>query len=298
MIVDCHTHVWADPCQLGPDARQYLRRQGGQDDLAASPADHELASRCVDKSLVMGFRSAHLGACVPNDLVAHYVAKHRQSLIGIAAVDPPTEGPDQADELLQRPEFRGLTVSPALQDFHPADSRAMRLYALAAERNAPVFVHQGTHFPGAARMEYARPLLLDEIAREFPTLRIVLGGLGHPWVEEAIALVGKHPHVYADIACLIRRPWQAYNALVLAHQFGVMDKVLFGSDFPYGTAAQAIESVYRLHEVTQGTNLPTVPREVLRSMVERDAVSVLGMGRPGDLPPGQAEQPPQFPEEN
>ena len=86
----------------------------------------------------------------------------------------------------------------------------------------------------------------------------------------------------ADIAGLTRRPWQAYNALVLAHQFNVMDKILFGSDFPYFTAAEAIESVYRLHEVTQGTNLPSVPRETLRSMVERDALGALGIARAGE----------------
>jgi len=82
------------------------------------------------------------------------------------------------------------------------------------------------------------------------------------------------------MAALIRRPWQAYNALVLAHQFNVVDKVLFGSDFPFFTAADAIESVYRLHEVTQGTNLPSVPRETLRSMIERDSLAELGIQPP------------------
>ena len=173
-----------------------------------------------------------------------------------------------------------MNVQPATM--HPADSRALDLYDLAARRGAPILIQQGTHFPEKGRMEYARPLLWDEIAREYPNLTLVISGLGHPWVEEAIALVGKHPRVFADIAGLIRRPWQAYNALVLAHQFNVMDKVLFGSDFPFSTATEAIESVYRLHEVTQGTNLPAVPRETLRSMVERDALSLLGIAREGE----------------
>jgi hypothetical protein len=137
-------------------------------------------------------------------------------------------------------------------------------------------------------MGHARPLLLDEIAQDYPSLTIVISGLGHPWVEEGIALVGKHSRVYGDVAGLIRRPWQAYNALVLAHQFNVMDKVLFGSDFPYSTAAEAIKSVYRLHEVTQGTNLPSVPRETLRGMIERDALTALGIARPGEVEAAQA----------
>ena len=285
MIVDCHTHIWTSIEQLGRGAREYLRREAGTDELAALPSDHELASRCADKTLVLGYCSDHLGANVPNDLIADYVAGRSDRLIGIAAIDPTSESAlADAAALLDRKEFRGIAISPSGQNFHPADSRAMSLYELAASRRAPVFFHQGTHFATSGRMEYARPLLLDEIAGEFPELPLVIASLGHPWIEEGIALIGKHPRVFADIAGLIRRPWQTYNALVLAHQFNVIDKVLFGSDFPFLTAAEAIESVYRLHEMTQGTNLPTVPRERLRLIVERDALDALGIARAGETP--------------
>jgi len=283
MIIDCHTHIWSSPEQLGQGAAEYLRRQAGTETVSAEPSEHVLASKCVDKTLVMGFRSRQMGASVPNDFIAQHVSRHSQRLVGIAAIDP-TE-PDaaaEADKLLQQTEFRGLWISPATQGFHPADSQAMEVYEIATGRGAPVFVHQGTHFPQSARMEYARPFLLDEIATDFPDLTLVISSLGHPWVEECIALLGKHPRVFADIAELIRRPWQAYNALVLAHQYAVMDKVLFGSDFPFFTAAEAIEAVYRMHEVTQGTNLPSVPRETLRSMVERNSLASLGIARPGE----------------
>jgi hypothetical protein len=283
MIIDCHTHLWSNPNQLGKNADSYLHRQSGQSDLQAGPAEHSEAARPADKTLVMAYRSTHLSADVPNNLIGEYVSRYSQTMVGIAAVDP-TEASalEEAEELLDQPAFRGLTISPATQNFHPADSRAIKLYELSARRDIPLFIQHGTHFPTQGRMEYARPLLLDEIAREYPTLTLVISSLGHPWVEECIALIGKHPRVFGDIAGLIRRPWQAYNALILAHQFNVMDKVLFGSDFPFCTAAEAIKSVYRLHEVTQGTNLPSVPRETLRSMVERDALSALGIELPGE----------------
>jgi len=283
MIVDCHTHIWTDAAQLGDGAEEFLRRQAGQSEVNADPSCHAEAASCVDRTLVFGHRSAHLSAAVPNDLIAEHVSRNADRMIGIGAVDP-TEGDavETARALLERKEFRGLTVSPAMQAFHPADSRAMALYELADGLRAPVFIHQGTHLPARGRMEYARPFLLDEIARDFPNLTMVISSLGHPWVEEAISLLGKHPRVFADVAGLIRRHWQAYNALVLAHQFNVMDKVLFGSDFPYYTAAEAIKAVYRLHEVIQGTNLPSVPRETLRGMIERDALTSLGIALPGE----------------
>ena len=283
MIVDCHTHIWANIDQLGKGAGEYIRRQCGQDNVAAGAAEHARAAECVDKSLVFGFRSVDLDASVPNDYVAEYVGRHPAKMIGVAAVDPSEAGAaDEAERCLGRSEFRGLTISPATQNIHPCDSRAMGIYELALSRRAPVFFCQSTHFPAHGRMEYARPSLLDEIAREFPDLVIVISSMGHPWIEEGIALIGKHPCVFGDIAGLVHRPWQAYNALVLAHQFNVMDKMLFGSDFPYCTASEAIKSVYRMNEVTQGTNLPSVPREALRTMVERDAMTALGIARPGE----------------
>ena len=285
MIVDCRTRIWTSRDQLGDDAAAYLRRQSGREVVAASPVEHTRAAACVDKTFVLGYRSAHLGADVPNELIAEYVAGNDAAMIGIGAIDPTDDDAvEKAESLLERREFRGLTLSPAAQNFHPADSRAVKIYELAAARGAPIFFQQGTHFPSRGLMEHARPLLLDEIAREFPDLTMVIASLGHPWIEEGIALLGKHARVFGDVSGLVRRPWQAYNALVLAHQFGVMDKVLFGSDFPFFTAAEAIESVYRLHETTQGTNLPSVPREMLRSMVERDALTALGVARPDETP--------------
>ena len=96
-------------------------------------------------------------------------------------------------------------------------------------------------------------------------------------VEESIIMLGKHRHVFADVSGLLSRPWQAYNALVSAYQAGVIEKLLFGSDFPYTNATECIEGLYSINQMAQGTNLPVVPREMLRGIVERDALGLLGL---------------------
>jgi len=96
-------------------------------------------------------------------------------------------------------------------------------------------------------------------------------------VEETICLLGKHANVYADVSGLLMRPWQAYNALVSAHQHHVIDKLLFGSDFPHTSVAECIESLYSVNKLAQGTSLPVVPREDLRGIVEREALPLLGL---------------------
>jgi hypothetical protein len=232
----------------------------------------------VDRTLVFGLRCKLTGTSVPNDFIARYVASARGSLLGVAAFDPQDgDAASVAGEWLARKEFCGLTVSPAMQDFHPADSRAMKLYDLAAQAGKCVFFCQGEQFPCGGRLEFIRPALLDEVAKEFPSLTIVVSSLGYPWVDECVAMLARRNRVFADLSGLARRPWQLYNALVTAHQFNVMDKILFGSDFPFFTAAEAIEGLYRLNEVTHGTNLPSVPREALRSVVERPALVTLGI---------------------
>ena len=89
--------------------------------------------------------------------------------------------------------------------------------------------------------------------------------LGHPWEGETIAVIRKHPHVYADISALHYRPWQFYHSLMLAQEYGTMHKILFGSDYPFTTpgclfgrhASDLINSV-------QGTALPRVNEEADR----------------------------------
>jgi hypothetical protein len=291
MIVDCHTHIWQSADQLGqldlgdyalPARRRAARASGGRlpwRTLPAADADHHWSqSAMVDKSIVLAFKSRYLRAEVPNRYVADYVNKFPQKLIGFAGIDP-TER-TAVDELRACHDglhMRGVTLSPANQDFHPNDSRAMPIYAEAERLGMPVLVHPAGQSTPESKLEFARPYLLDDVARNFPNLRIVIAQMGQPWVEETICLLGRHPNVYADVSGLLQRPWQAYNALVLAYQHEVIDKLLFGSNFPHTSAADCIEAVYSINLMAQGTNLPTVPRESLRGIVERDTLSLLGL---------------------
>jgi hypothetical protein len=292
MIVDCHTHIWQSPEQLGQmdlgEIRQLRQRSGrghGPSRSAmwrtvpAADSEHHWAqSATVDKSFVLGFKSRYLRAEIPNRYVADYVSKYPQKLIGFAGIDPTEPGAAEEVKIAKLDlHLRGITLSPANQDFHPTDSRAMRVYEEAERLEMPIVVHPSGQFTEESKLEFGRPYLLDEVARTFPKLRLIIAQLGQPWVDETICLLGKHPHVFADVSGLLSRPWQAYNALVNCNQAGVIDKLLFGSDFPYTNAEECIESLYSINQLAQGTNLPVVPREALRGIVERDALALLGL---------------------
>lgn len=238
----------------------------------------------VDRAIVLGFKSAYLQAEIPNQFVSDAVRRHSPKLIGFAGIDPTDRtwrgDLDRAQEELG---LKGATVSPALQNFHPADTRAMAFYEACLRRGMPVLFDQDLRSP-AAKMEFGRPMLVDEVAREFPALRIVVSHLGFPWTDETVTLLAKHKHVYADIAGLLRHPWLSYNALMIAYEFDVMDKLLFGSDFPHRAPTECIEALYSVNLVAAGTNLAAIPRAKLRGIVERDALALLGI-------PGAPAQP-------
>jgi uncharacterized protein len=292
MIVDCHTHIWQSADQLGELDLGNMPRPGQKRAAriptsgkpqwrlipAADPDHHWAQSSVVDKVFVLGFKSKYLHAEIPNAYVAEYCNRFPQKLIGFAGIDPTERSAlDELRAARAHLQLRGITLSPANQDFHPSDSRAMRLYAEAERLNMPMLVHPAGQFTELSKLEFARPYLLDEVARSFPKLRIVLSQMGQPWLEETICLLRKHPNVFADVSGLISRPWQAYNALVAAYESQVIEKILFGSDFPYTSITDCIEALYSINQLAQGTNLPVVPREALRGIVERDALNLLGL---------------------
>jgi predicted TIM-barrel fold metal-dependent hydrolase len=293
MIVDCHTHIWKSPSQLGRAATRGLARvRPGQVQPVELPEagleQHFAACRPVDRAIVVGFQSRYLEAHVPNDFVAEYVRSHSDLLIGFAGVDPaePIEAIEETRRACGELGLRGIAVAPAAQDFHPSSTGALRVFAEAGRLEVPVLFHQGAHLAVEAKLEYARPFLLDEVARELPDLKIIIAHMGYPWVDECIALLGKQPNVYADISGLVCRPWHAYNALLSAYQCGVIRKLVFGSDFPFTSAAGSMEALYSINQIVHGTSLPTVPREQLRAIVECNALDLLGISPP----PNRREQ--------
>ena len=278
MIVDVHTRVFTSTDQLG-GAAERLRRGRGEPwrRVTATAEDHDRAMARVDAALILGFESRLLGASISHEQVAQCVEHNPRRYLGFAGIDPTAGDPVASLERARALGLAGVTVSPAAAGFHPTDTRAMALFEAMEQHNIPLLVDPGTRWAREARMEFGQPHLLDELARSLPRLKIVVAGLGHPFIDQGLALIAKHPTVFADLSELVLSPWQLYNTLVLAHQQRVTDQLLFGSNFPLATPEQAIVTIYSVNTFVQGTHLPTVPREQLRSIVERDALRCLGL---------------------
>jgi hypothetical protein len=290
MIVDANTRTWSSPMQLGKSAAAVIRRANGEHWLRADHGPDALNDQlgCVDVALIHGFRSRMLDANIPNQYIAELVSRQPDRLIGIAGIDPLVS--DSTEELKNSIEMglAGITISPSMQGIHPTHSSAMKIYETCSDKGMPVFVSRPEIGIPESVLEFDRPLAWDEVARNFPELKIVLGGVGFPWVDETLLLLQKHNNVYADLSFLTRNPWATWNALLNAQALGesttnIMERLLFASGWPAQSPSHAIERLYSLNSFAQGSNLPTVPRATIRSIIERDTLTALGI----ELPPGR-----------
>jgi uncharacterized protein len=276
MLIDWHSHAWLR--QHFTDA-QASEMQGKVGRLDAPPEAHRQAMTEVDRYVIIGIQwgKPH-GPNIPNDFVAEQVAVSSGRAIGFASVNPrDPAAPGEFERAIRHLGLRGLKLSPAYQGFDPRMPEAWRLYELADRWRVPVMFHSGGAYPASASLETANPVLLDPVARAFPSLPIIVAHLGQPWMGETVMLMRKNPNVFADLSARFHRPWQLYNGLVLALEYKVEGKLLFGTDFPVATPAAAMEQFRGLNRLVEGTNLPRIPESVIEAVLYERPFELLGL---------------------
>ena len=106
---------------------------------------------------------------------------------------------------------------------------------------------------------------------------MIVAHMGHPWINETLVVIRKHPHLYSDISALHYRPWQFYNALIAAKEYGVLDKLLFGSDYPFTTPEAQIEGLQNLDRLVEGTHLPRLSADEIDRLIHSPTLACLGL---------------------
>jgi len=117
--------------------------------------------------------------------------------------------------------------------------------------------------------------MIEVIACAVPDLKIVIAHMGHPWYWDTVVLIRKEPNVYADISAQFYRPWQFYNEILCAVEYGAHEKILFGTDFPITTPRETIDACRNINHLVEGTNLPKIPGEAMEGIIHRDALTLL-----------------------
>ena len=180
------------------------------------------------------------GEMIGNDDVAAACRAYPDRFVGVASVDltRPMAAVTELRRCVEEYGFRALRILPWLWGLPPDDRRYYPLYAACCDLDI-TFCTQVGHAGPMRASEPGRPIpYLDNVALEFPELRIVGGHTGVPWLEEMISLATKYPNVYIDTSAYTARRYPA--ALVDYLRRHGRRKVLFGSNHPFWPATDCL----------------------------------------------------------
>lgn len=280
VAIDTHVHVEIDAeghrsldDELLDASSAYFKQTANRtpaiDEIAEHYRERRLAAVVftVDAHVATGHRA------ISSFEVIEGAGAHDDVLIPFASVDP-NDGAAAVSLLgeLIDAGAKGLKLHPSLQRFVPNDRAHYRLYALAEERSVPIVFHTGQTGIGAGlpggrgvKLRLADPMLIDDVAADFPGLSVILAHPSVPWQQSAISMATHKSNVYIDLSGWSPRYFPA--ELVAAAGSRLRTKVLFGTDFPLITPDRWLADFDKLGLDEQARGL----------VLKHNAVRVLGL---------------------
>jgi uncharacterized protein len=241
-ITDCHVHI--QPVDMWkPAALEAMKRKRSNYEqvleFCRSPKAFlkHLDAIGVERAVLINYVAPEVMGFTPevNDFVANYCKEDPKRLIPCGSVHPRHTKNVLADmEQIVRLGIKMLKIHPPHQLLYPNDYlngvKELEIIYRAAEANGiPVMVHTGTSiFPGA-RNKFGDPIYVDDVAVDFPKLKILLAHGGRPlWMDSAFFLLRRHKNVYLDISGIPPKTLLKYFPRL--HE--IAEKTLFGTDWP------------------------------------------------------------------
>lgn len=208
-----------------------------------------------------------------NDSVAQIVQKYPKRFVGYCSVDP-RDGMNAVREInrcVKDLNMKGLNLQPWVQDLLPTHRKFYPLYAKCVELNIPVTIHMGINFALNRSMRVGRPITIDEIAQDFPELKIVINHGGWPWVNESVAVAWRNPNVYIEFGAVapkyIGKRGTGWETLLTYGNSLLQDRILFATDWP----------VMQFHRAIKEFNELPFKEEVKEKILFKNAESLLDL---------------------
>lgn len=195
----------------------------------------------VDYAVILAEYAPLTTGIITNEKVKKF-CQGKEELIPFCSLNPYLIGDlgKNLEELCQNHGFKGIKLYPTYNYFYPNDHKLYPIYEMAQSLDIPVLFHTGSSIFKNSRIKYGNPLFFDDVAVDFPQLKIVMahGGRG-VWYDEALLMVRLHKNVYIDITGLPPQKLLTYYPDIerFSHKF------IFGSDWPGVVIKQNIELI-------------------------------------------------------
>ncbi|WP_181275732.1 amidohydrolase family protein [Brevibacterium oceani] len=280
--IDVHTHVEADDHQHTSLDQELLDASAGYfrapvprtptvDDLATYYRERKMAAVIftVDATTALGGHPA-----VSSEMIAEKAAEHNDVLIPFGSVDPlnTAAAVTRIHDLAVDYGVRGMKFHPSLQGFDPSDRTYYPIYEACAEHGLVTLFHTGQTGIGAGlpggrgiKLRYSDPMLLDDVAADFPELTMIFAHPSVPWADASISIATHKANVFIDLS-----GWSPkYFPPQLTRAIGSMlkHKTLFGSDFPLITPERWISDFEKLE----------IKPDAVPLIMKDNAVRILGL---------------------
>lgn len=148
----------------------------------------------------------------------------------------------------------GIKIYTGYQPFYATDDIYKPFYKLAQKYNVPVVFHMGDTANSMGRLKYSHPLIVDDVAVDFPRVKFVIAHCGTPWVADAVEVAAKNKNVYIDLSGLMEGKFAAKEQIehfkpyldvfrTWFNYLGNYKKLMYGSDWPLVDFASYIEVI-------------------------------------------------------
>jgi predicted TIM-barrel fold metal-dependent hydrolase len=250
MIIDFHVHIWEEgkPFYQGtPD--DYVRKmdQLGIDKMCILGVDlgkHYTGYNRRDSQVRLAAFEKKFGhkTSLSNKYLYEFVKVHPDRLVGFGSVHPDGDYSleEEFEKCINDYGFKGLKLYP-LSGFYPDDERMYPVYEKAEKYGSVVLFHTGGKDCGSMNLKYDNPIYLDNLAAEFPELKIVMAHVAYPWVDEAIQVAFCNFNVFLEISGLLtfelftNTPVVKETLTKILNTASLSERTIFGSDGPRPT---------------------------------------------------------------
>ena len=279
--IDIHTHVEIDGCghrslddELMAASEKYFKSGEERTPSIDAIADHYRSRNMAAVVFTVDAASASGHAANSVEEIAEGAARHNDVLIPFGSVDPwqGKAAVRRVHRLVDEYGVKGFKFHPSMQGFEPNDRQFYPLYEAITEAGVPALFHTGQTGIGAGlpgghgiKLRYSDPMLLDDVAADFPDLQIVMAHPAVPWVDVQISIATHKANVHIDLS-----GWSPkYFPPQLVKQLNgpLRRKVLFGSDFPVITPDRWFSDLEKLE----------IKDEVRPLLLKENAIRLLGL---------------------
>jgi len=238
LIIDCHTHI-----------NNYHNDHQASIDECIGKLQLEMRRNRIDAAMVLTSYKVTPGRPSTYDAVA--ATKNLKNIFIVAGISYLSHDDRELTRLrpyLQEGSVRGLKLYPGYEPFYPSDPKIKGVFELAEEFDVPVMIHSGDTYDPMGRVRYSHPLHVDDVAVEYPRVKIVICHIGNPWIRDCMEVVYKNKNVYTDISGLVLGDFNDRFEAFMRKQLQEMllygvepDKVLYGTDWPISSMESYLE---------------------------------------------------------